>query len=148
MRQLVNTGPTSAAILRGEADYSEWSDEELVAGRRKSRRGTWEGRAPTVAPMELVRELARRQTSKGMGALWAKVEKACEYIAAVAAGEEEGDDVRLRHCVVLLNRVWGQAPQHIQLDLDQRQERAPMRTVVIRTRPDAIEAESRSEDDE
>ncbi len=59
-RKMVVSANTTA-ILSGEDNLSSWTDEELLRGQRRSKRGLWEGKPPAVVPMAVHKELIRRR---------------------------------------------------------------------------------------
>src|SRR5688500_3570828 len=63
-REVIHVGKSNTAILRGEADLSSWSEEELIRGQKRSASGRWQGRPPKVVPKALHDELVKRKMSK------------------------------------------------------------------------------------
>src|SRR5678816_4765825 len=62
-RALVRVGTAGTAVLAGEDDLSEWTDEELKRGRRAvqvgANKGKFLGKEPIVVPKKLHDELVR-----------------------------------------------------------------------------------------
>jgi len=114
-RASVRLSRSSTDILDGNP--SEWTDEELLRGQRKSRRGRWEGRAPQVVPMAVHQELIRRRYFQGEAEIREAVVPAAQYIAAVVKGDEEANAARLKACEMVLERFFGKPRQHIDLDV-------------------------------
>lgn len=68
-RATIELGVQQTAILLGEEDLSEWDDEELRQGRRRSKQGKFEGRPPKVIPRVVYLELVERMLAEGHLAL-------------------------------------------------------------------------------
>lgn len=123
-------------------NYEEWDDEELIAGRRRNRLGKFHGRRPKVIPLALLHELNRRVVSKGLHKLYSSVDDAVDYLTKVASGKAVPDKDRINVCLQILNRVFGIAPQRIQIqDVSESPwEKAGVRkAIVLRS---AIDVES------
>jgi hypothetical protein len=61
---VLRPGDRTAALLKqareGKLDLSDWDIEELMRGRRRSKNGKFNGRPPSIVPVEIHDELARR----------------------------------------------------------------------------------------
>lgn len=113
----VRLSKNSADILDGNP--SDWTDEELLRGQRKSKRGRWEGKPPQVVPMAVHQELIRRRYFSGEAEIREAVLPAAQYIAAVVRGTEKADTGRLKACEMVLERFFGKPRQYIDLDVTQ-----------------------------
>jgi hypothetical protein len=141
-RMSVSLGRTSTEVLLGDADYSDWTEEELIRGQRRSRRGKWEGKPPKVVPLQLLHELNRRRSGDVQRILIDATKPAAEYLAKVASGKATADQGRIHACTVILNRVYGMAPQHVQIQTvapSPYEQAGVHRAIVIRS---AIDVES------
>jgi hypothetical protein len=141
-KRKINIGKQNAELL-ANPDYSEWDDEELIHGKRRGRRGRFDGPQPKVIPHTLLMELNKRQCSKAYQAMSAAVLDAVTYLTAVVSGKAEPDRDRLHACEVLLNRVLGREPQRLELveetDPYLRESGGARRAVVLR---EVIDVES------
>lgn len=111
----IRCGGTTIAILNGTEDLSVWTDEELIRGQRKSRRGTWEGRPPKVVPKAIHDELVRRKMSQAYDLLRDNVVKASEVLIELASNKKVDAAVRLKAVGMIHDRVLGKAPARVQL---------------------------------
>ena len=105
------------AILQGEMDLSAWSEEELIRGQRRSRRGTWEGRPPKLVPKAIHDELVRRKMGEAFDLMRDNVVKATEVLIEIAEDKEVDPAVRLRAVGMIHDRVLGKSKERVELAL-------------------------------
>lgn len=106
------------AILNGEMDLSAWSEEELMRGQRRSRRGTWEGRPPKLVPKAIHDELVRRKMSEAHDLMRDNVVKATEVLIEIAEDKEVDPAVRLRAVGMIHDRVLGKAKERVEVAVE------------------------------
>lgn len=114
-RASVHVGRTNTAILTGQEDLSLWSDEELKRGQRKSSRGRWEGKPPSVVPKAVHDELVKRTLAKANELLRDNLVGAIECLAELMTGADVDDAVRLKAALAIKDHVMGKAPQTIDI---------------------------------
>lgn len=139
--QRIQIGKRNAALLAGLTDLSDWSDEELQRGQKKSRRGTWEGRPPKIVPKALHDELVRRTMSKAGELLRDNLVGATEVLISLATGEDVDDAVRLKASAMIMDRVLGKTPERVDLNVRKTPFETTMEKLFI-DRSRIIEAES------
>src|SRR6266542_1606531 len=118
-RAVATLSRTTSAVLREEEDLSTWTDEELLRGRRRDRRGLFTGKPPKIVPMELVRELVRRRYSRSFAILGHGLEDAAKRVVEITKKKEptQGDLIALKACEVLFSRVLGKPREHLGADI-------------------------------
>jgi hypothetical protein len=114
----IGVGKTNLAIYNGQVDLTEWSEEELVRGQRRSKRGTWEGRPPKVVPKAVHDELVRRKLSQAYELMRDNVVKATGVLIEIATDKEVDAAVRLKAVDMIQNRVMGRAPERVALSIE------------------------------
>src|SRR5262245_16410373 len=122
-------------------DYSEWSLDELLAGKL-DKKGKRSGRPPVVVPMERIREISRRiytdeylQTAQNIKAM-------ADYLRDVALGRVVPDKERIAVCQWWYERLFGREPVKIEIQaerMSQWEQLGVTSAVVVR---DAIDVES------
>lgn len=128
----LQVGKATVELLANE-DYSDWEDEELLAGRRRNSRGHWVGKSPKVVPLKLLQELNRRSAAKGVLKLTVSLNEAIDYICEVAAGRAVPDKDRIHACEVVMNRVLGMQQQRVELttEADNPYAQAGVRQAIV-----------------
>lgn len=101
----VELGRTNLALLRGDQDVRQWSDEELKRGRRRDKNGRWVGRPPKVVPKLVHDEMVRRKLAKGYELLADNVEAAVAVLAEVAQDKSVDPGVRVKAATTILDRA-------------------------------------------
>jgi hypothetical protein len=117
-RQAVYVGRTNQAILAGELDLSEWDDEELLRGQRKSKNGKFHGRPPKVVPMAVHHELVRRRISRADEILDETLELACLLLKQVIVDNDAPYADRIKAAGMVMDRVMGKAPDKVEIKSD------------------------------
>ena len=111
----VNLAKSTQGILQGEEDLRLWSDEELLAGRKRSSRGGWEGARPKVVAGAIFEELKRRRRNKAGDILSKHLEAACETLVGIAADPDIAAGDRLKAATYIIDRLMGKAPDNVNL---------------------------------
>jgi hypothetical protein len=114
-RETVHVGKTNTAILRGDDDLAQWTDEELMRGQRKGRNGRWTGRKPKVVPYAVHEELTRRRLSKAYELLRDNLVTAVEVLIDIATDKDAPPAVQLRAAEIVMERVMPKQPVQIEL---------------------------------
>lgn len=140
-RRAAYVGKTNAAILAGEADLSEWSEEELLRGQRRDKNGGWVGRPPKVVPMAVHNELVRRKMSRAHELLRDNLVAATEVLVDLATDPEVESAVRLKAATTIMERVLGKTPERVELSATERKPwEAAVTGGIVRIAPEPIEA--------
>lgn len=124
----IQVGKRNAAILRGEEDVTEWSEEELVQGRRKASDGTWGGRRPKLVPTAVHDQLVKQTLSEANQLLLSQAPRAIEMLFDLAENAED-EGVRLKAVGMILDRVMGKVTEKI--DLRAEVELKPWEEAII-----------------
>ncbi len=115
-RKMIHVGKSGSAVLTGADDLSQWDEEELVRGQRKSRRGTWEGRPPKIVPKALHDELIKRKLTKAYDLLNESIYDAVAILIDIAKDERTDASVRLKAVKEILDRTIGKQPITLQIE--------------------------------
>lgn len=116
-RAYVRVSPRMADLIAGETDLSQWTDEEVVRGQARSKRGMFEGRPPSVVPRALYEEFVRRQLEKGFSQLMADLPELVAVMLDLAKDETLDPALRLRAADMALDRVLGKPRERHDIDL-------------------------------
>lgn len=112
-------GRVNAAILAGDEDLTQWTDEELIRGQRRDKHGTWGGRPPVMVPSVVHQEL----TSRRMAAVRTLLNKhslaAVMVLVEVATDKKADASARVKAAGMILDRTIGRAPLNVVLDLEE-----------------------------
>lgn len=122
---------------------SDWTDEELQRGQKKSRRGTWEGMKPKIVPKALHDELVRRQMSKASELLRDNLVGATEVLIALATGKDVDDAVRLRAVTLIMDRVLGKTPDTVNVSVQKTPFQATLDSLFLDRQSLVIDVDSR-----
>lgn len=114
-RALVRVGPMNTKILLGEEDLSEWSIEELRAGRRLSKDGTFNGRVPTIVPKALHDELVRRTLSEAERKLRDSLDDAVTALTDLVSDPKVDAKDRLKAAGMIMDRVMGKGVDKVEV---------------------------------
>lgn len=118
MGMRVRVGNTNAALLRGEEDLNLWSEEELIRGQRKSKRGRWEGKPPTVVPRAIHDELVRRRLGQAGELLRESLVDAVVLLRTVVTDDDAAYSDRIKAAQLIMDRVMGRAPETVKLEVE------------------------------
>jgi hypothetical protein len=105
----ISLGKRNAAILNGEEDLTQWTDEELIRGQRRDKNGNWGGRPPKFIPAQVRREQNRRKITKGVDILSDSIVRAAEIFKEVMDDPEAENRDKLRAAEFVLKLVAGRA---------------------------------------
>jgi hypothetical protein len=114
-RGMLAVSSTTAGILAGELDVSEWTDEELIRGQRKD---NWSGRPPTVVPSAIHSELVKRRMSKAYDLLRTNARRAVAVLVEVATDKKAPPAIRVQAATEILDRTLGKPTERMELDVD------------------------------
>ena len=114
----IEVGKTNHAILKGDADLSLWSDEELRRGQRKDRNGNWGGRPPKVVPKAIHDELVRRTYDEASAVLRDSLVDAVTLFRTIVQDPDADPAVRLKAATTIVDRVMGRAPMTVHFDVE------------------------------
>jgi hypothetical protein len=118
-RAPVTVGATTAAILAGEIDLSEWDDDEIMRGQRKSKDGRFHGRPPKVVAQAVHEERHKRFFQRGVMLLRTNASKAAEYLIRVVGDESVPHSDRIKAATFIIERVYGRAPEHVAIAIEE-----------------------------
>lgn len=114
-RTRVRLGKGNTAILAGDVDLAQWSDEELARGQRRDRNGRFQGRPPKVVPMVVYRELARRQTEAVHKHLRDNILEAAQVLTELIKNPAVDDNARIKAIGMVFDRMLGKAPERVEI---------------------------------
>lgn len=117
-RARIYLGKTNTNILVGKNDVSDWTEEELVAGRRQSKNGTFSGRPPVVVPKAVHDELVKRTLNNAQEHMRNNLEGIVEVLVDIATGPGIEPKDRLKAIGMVMDRVMGKVPDTINLKPD------------------------------
>ncbi|MCA1833222.1 MAG: hypothetical protein ABR548_01490 [Actinomycetota bacterium] len=113
----INVSRTTAAILAGKVDLTEWDDDEIFRGQRRSKDGKFHGRPPQVVAQAVHEERHRRFFMAGIELLKTNVVKAVDYLTRVVNDDSAPHSDRIKAATFIVERVYGKAPEHVTLDV-------------------------------
>lgn len=117
-RARIYLGKTNTNILLGDEDVSGWTEEELVAGRRQSKNGTFSGRPPTVVPKKVHDELVKRTLRNAQEHMRQNLEGVVEVLTSIAMASDVPPKDRLKAIQMIMDRVMGKVPDTVNLRPD------------------------------
>jgi hypothetical protein len=109
---------TTADILDGLEDVTEWDEEELLRGQRRSKNGNFVGRPPKVIAQAVYIERHRRTMKKATELLRQNTLKAVRVLVTVATDETAPRAVRVQAAQLIIERVLGKTPATIEIKAD------------------------------
>src|SRR5438067_1237960 len=104
-RAPVTVSATTASILAGEVDLSEWDDDEIMRGQRKSKDGRFHGRPPKVVAQAIHEERHKRFFKRGIELLRTNVADAVGYLIRVVRDESVSPTDRIKAATFIVERV-------------------------------------------
>lgn len=110
-------GRVEPAILAGELDLSEWDDDELLRGQRRSHNGKFQGRPPKVVPTAVHQELVRRRISRAGDLLDETLEDAVALLGLVIRDPKAQYADRIKAAGMVMDRVMGKSPERVHLEV-------------------------------
>jgi len=146
---IVHIGATSAGVLAGEIDLSDWDDEELIRGRRRNRNGGWSGRPPKLLPAAFFQELTRRRFSRAYQLLEGSLIDGARFLASIIRNDGAPNADRLRATELLFDRILGRPKEQLRLDVhgDLSPFQKLLMTAIVGHEEQVIEGEVVSEGD-
>jgi hypothetical protein len=145
-RALIRVGRANTRLLTGQEDLSAWDDEELLRGMKRDRNGKFTGRPPDVVPTVVHREITRRQMSRAAELLRDNVVAAVEVLVELIQGADTEDKDKLKAIEIIMDRVMGKAPVHVDIDVTQSQFDEAVAEVLV-DRDDIIDVASKEADE-
>ena len=136
---------TQVAI--GADDLSEWDDEELRRGMRRSKKGDFRGHPPVAVPKQLLDELHRRQMSKANTKLKDYVESAVDVLTEIMQDATVEPKDRLTAVRMVMDRVLGKEPAKVELSVDAPWLQA-LQGAIVSIEPAYEDAEIVNDDDD
>lgn len=147
-REVVHVGLATTAILRGEADLSSWSEEELIRGQKRGRNGRWTGRPPKVIAKAVHDELVKRKLTKAYELLNESIYDAVAVLVDVAKDTEADASVRIKAATEILNRTIGKPTEKVQVELGIKTKfEEAFEAMIVPDDDHVMEAESWEADD-
>ena len=107
----IPVGQTNLAILRGDEDVSQWTDEELQRGQRRDRNGKWCGRPPKIVPKAVHDELVRRTYSAAQRDITVSLEKAVKKMVSLIDDPDAEPAIQFNAAKFVIERVMGKTPE-------------------------------------
>jgi hypothetical protein len=121
-RAHIRIGSLMSKILEDPSVLDDWTDEELLRGKKNGQGGM----PSQLVPLSLHQELARRLFGEFNSMLRANVAQALAYKVLVSRGELEGDELRLKECTWMVERMYGKAPVSVDLNINALPEEEDM----------------------
>jgi hypothetical protein len=130
-RALATVSPTTASVLDGTDDLSDWDDEEIRRGQRRNRKGGFSGRPPKLVPQRLHAERHRRTLTRAHELFTANTEKAVQVLVDIATDATAPHSDRVKAASLILDRVLGRAPQAIEVAMREPKFLSVIRAATI-----------------
>lgn len=115
-KKAVYPSPNTLAILAGDVDLSSWTEEELIRGQRRNKRGKFHGRPPKIVPKALHDELVKRKLTKAYDLLNESIYDAVAILIDIAKDDRTDASVRLKAVKEILDRTIGKQPITLQIE--------------------------------
>lgn len=112
---IVRIGRINTRIMNGEEDLSIWSEEELRRGRRMSKRGRWEGRAPAIVPKAVHDELVKRTLDDAQKLMRENLVAAVSVLIELVQDEEVDAREKVKAIDMIMTRVMGKPPEKVEV---------------------------------
>lgn len=117
-RGYIRLGQASTAVLVGADDLSDWDEEELRRGRRRTRNGKqtgFIGPDPVVVPKAIHDELTRRTLKEAQTILRDSLLPGLEYLRGMVDDPEIDASTKLKAVAMIMDRVLGKTPEKVEL---------------------------------
>jgi hypothetical protein len=108
-------GGSTADVLMGEDDVSDWDEEELLRGRRRGTNGQFWGRNVKVVPQEVHQERIRRNLTETIKVMQRSSKEAAEQLVEIAIDPTQKTEHRLRAIEMILNWCLGKPRQSVDM---------------------------------
>lgn len=112
---IVHVSPRTAAVAFDGASLDDWTDEELLRGRRKNKNGNFTGRPPRFVPIEFHRELTRRRMQRATAILAYSLVDAATMLRSVVNDDEALASDRIRAAEIMFDRILGRPRESVAL---------------------------------
>jgi hypothetical protein len=122
---------TSRAIADGEVDLSDWTDRELLEGRRADRNGKFTGKKPKLIPRQLVMELNRRRMGRAQALLLYSSVDAIEVLRSIVNDKQAARRTRIRAAEILLEQGLGKPRERMSLDVTRDDDVLPWQPLMV-----------------
>lgn len=109
--------PALTKVHIGEDDLSQWSDEELQRGKRRSADGRFHGPDPEVLPRAVVDELNRRAFHQANSIVRDDVEDAVRLWGQIVRDPDADLSLRLEASKEIANRILGKVSDRAQVEV-------------------------------
>ena len=123
-------GRVNAAILAGDEDLTQWTDEELIRGQRRDRNGNWGGRPPVMVPSVVHQELTSRRMAEARELLRDNTLAAVNVLVEVATDKDAPASDRVKAAGMILDRTLGRAPLTVVMDIEPPWAKALRRSTI------------------
>lgn len=138
---------TSKALSSG--DLSDWDDEELARGQKRSKDGSFRGRPPAIVPKVLHDELVRRTLENAQNILVDNIQDACTALTEIVKDPDANDSDRLKAIDMIMNRVMGKAPEKVEITAEIKPWEQALESGILRdVDPDKEVIDVTPEDDD
>jgi hypothetical protein len=119
-RGYIRVGAATTAVLVGADDLSEWDEEELRRGRRRTPAGrkgagTFIGPDPVVVPKAVHDEMRRRTLREAQSILTDSLLPGLQYLRGMIEDDTIDPAVKLRAVAMIMDRVLGKTPEKVEL---------------------------------
>lgn len=156
MRELKNgsavlsVGRHTVAVLKGEDDLSDWTDEELRRGQRAGKNGDFSGRPPKVVARKIHDEIIKRKLRKATELLKTSSWKAVKVLAEIATDRQADYSIRLKAATEILDRSIGKPVENVAMTVEAPWQRVMATAIVNSIDGDEVAAafEAAKPDDE
>ena len=129
-RAFVRVGKTQTAVLIGASDLADWDMEELRQGRRRSKNGSFSGRAPVVVAKAVHDELVRRTLDEANKLLTENLNAAVEILTDIAKDKQADNKDRLSAIKMIMDRAMGKEPMTINVGQEAKWQAAITHSIV------------------
>lgn len=128
---MLTVSPTTADVLDGFDDLSEWDDEELRRGQRRDRNGRFHGRPPKVVPAALHQEQTRRVLGRAGQMFVENTENAVAVLIDIANDLAAPYEARLKAASIIIERVMGKNPTPVDVTVSEPKFLNALRCAIV-----------------
>lgn len=147
-RRVMTVSKTTAEVLSGDEDLSQWSVEELIRGQRRAKNGKFVGRPPKVVARAMVEELFRRQASASMAKIAGNLPRLVDRLIEIALDPATDPQVAVNAIRLAASYGMGKPPDRVIVDVSSDHEPLWARALreativgIVPTVPEPPEAE-------
>jgi hypothetical protein len=142
---IIHVSPRTAAVAFDGATLDDWSDEELLRGRRMNKNGKFTGRPPKFVPIEFHRELTRRRLQRATTILAYSLVDAATMLRSVVNDDQALTTDRIKAAEIMFDRILGKPRESVALDIAPGGQESPWQRAiaqaVVGTDHEVIEVE-------